>query len=125
MLMLLGGADEMTEPAPCEHLAVWLKERGVPVRVVVYPNAHHGFDRQRPVVFDKSYVGIRKCEAEYDLDTRTIRRLDTGAPLNTREANDAWLRECRKRGARFGGDAKAREASITEVRTFLSDVFAR
>jgi dienelactone hydrolase len=68
--MLLGGADEMTEPAPCEHLAGWLKDRGVPVRIVVYPNAYHGFDRQRAVAFDKNYVGIRKCAAEYDLDTR-------------------------------------------------------
>src|SRR6185503_49926 len=49
MLMLLGGADDMTEPAPCEHFAAELKERGVPVRVVVYPNAFHGFDRQAQV----------------------------------------------------------------------------
>ena len=125
MLMLLGGADEMTEPAPCEHLASWLKDRGVPVRVVVYPHAHHGFDRQRGLEYDRGYVGIRGCEAEYDLDTRKIRRLDTGAPLDTKEANDAWLRECRKKGARFGGDPRAREASIAEVRAFLAEVFSR
>ena len=60
-----------------------------------------------------------------DLDTRKIRRLDTGAPLPTKEANDAWLTECRKRGARFGGDAHSRNASIAEVRNFLTDVFFR
>jgi len=125
MLMLLGGADEVTEPAPCQNLGVWLKDRGVPVRVVVYPNAHHGFDRQRPVAFDKNHVGVWRCEAEYDLDTRSIRRLDTGTLLKTKEANDAWLRECRKNGARFGGDPKAREASIAEVQGFLSDLFMR
>jgi hypothetical protein len=79
----------------------------------------------RPLTFDAGYVGIRKCEAEYDLDTLAIRRLDTGASLASKEANDAWLLECRKKGARFGGDPKAREASIVEVQTFLSDVFAR
>ena len=125
MLMLLGGADEMTEPAPCEHFAAELKERGVPVRVVLYPNAHHGFDRQAPVRLDPNVVGIRQCEAVYDLDTRVIRRLDTGATLASREANEAWVRECRKQGARFGGDTKAREASIVEVRAFLADVFGR
>ena len=125
MLMLLGGADEMTEPEPCRHLAGELRARGVPVRVVTYANAQHGFDRLAPVAFDKSYVGIRKCEAEYDLDTKTIRRLDTGAPLATKEANDAWLGECRKKGARFGGDAQAREASIAEVRRYLGEVFGR
>jgi dienelactone hydrolase len=35
MLMLLGGADEMDEPAPCERLAAWLKGRGVPVLAAV------------------------------------------------------------------------------------------
>jgi hypothetical protein len=34
-------------------------------------------------------------------------------------------RECRHKGARFGGNAEALEASIAEVRTFLSDVFGR
>jgi dienelactone hydrolase len=123
--MLLGGADEMTEAIPCQNMAAWLKDRGVPVRVVVYPDAHHGFDRPRPVVFDKNYVGMRRCEAEYDLDAGTIRRLDTGAPLMTKEANEARLRECRHKGARFGGNAKAREASIAEVRSFLTDLFAK
>jgi dienelactone hydrolase len=125
MLMLLGGADEMTEPGPCERLAAWLKARGMSIRVITYPNAHHGFDRLRPVTFDRDYTGIQKCEAEYDLDTFAIRRLDTGAPLATKKATDAWVRECRRKGARFGGDAKAREASIAEVRSFLSGVFGR
>ena len=124
MLMLLAGADEMNEPAPCERLAAWLKERNVPVKVIVYPNVHHGFDRLQPVTLDRVFAGIRRCEAEYDLDSLAIRRLDTGAPL-TREAVGDWIRECRHKGARFGGDAKAREASIVEVRAFLSDVFGR
>jgi dienelactone hydrolase len=125
MLMLLGSADEMNEPGPCQRFAGWLKERGIPLRLVVYPDAHHGFDRLRPVVLDRNFVGVRGCEAEYDLDSFAIRRLDTGAPLMTREANDAWLRECRVRGARFGGNNKARTASIDEVRTFLTKVFGR
>ena len=125
MLMLLGGADEMTEPAPCERQAAWLRDRGVPIRVITYPNAPHGFDRLRPVTFDRAYVGIRTCEAEYNVDTLAIRRLDTGASLATPAANEAWLRECRRQGARFGGDTQAREASIAEVRSFLSTVFSR
>jgi hypothetical protein len=39
------------------RLAAWLKEKGIPIRVVTYPGAHHGFDRLRPVAFDRNYVG--------------------------------------------------------------------
>lgn len=61
----------------------------------------------------------------YDLDTFAIRRLDTGELLATKEATEARVRECRHKGARFGGNVEAREASIAEVTTFLSDVFGR
>jgi len=125
MLMLLAGRDEMTEPKPCQNAAAWLKDRGVPVKLVLYPDAHHGFDRLSGLQFDKAFIGIKTCEAEMDLDTRRIRRLDTGALLATKEANDAWLVECRKVGGRFGGDAKSREAAIAEVRAFLGGVFSR
>jgi acetyl esterase/lipase len=94
MLMLLGGADEMTEPRPCEHLAAWLKDQEVPVKVVVYPGAHHGFDRLRPVTFDLNFVGLRKCEAVYELDTFAIRRLDTGELLATKEATEGSPGAC-------------------------------
>ena len=125
MLMLLAGRDEMTEPKPCQNAAAWLQERGVPVKLVLYPDAHHGFDRLSGLQFDKAFIGIKTCEAEMDLETRRIRRLDTGAPLSTKEANDAWLIECRKVGGHFGGDAKSREAAIAEVRAFLGGVFSR
>jgi dienelactone hydrolase len=125
LLMLLGGADEMTEPGPCQRLAQGLEAVGLPVKLVVYPGAHHGFDRLRPVALDRAYAGVRSCEAEYDLDAMVVRRLDTGAALATSEDNADWLRECRTKGARFGGDPRAREASIEEVRRFLSDVFSR
>ena len=121
--MLLAGADVQNEAAPCERLGAWLKDRGIPIRVVTYAGAHHGFDRLRPVAFDRNYVGVRKCEAEYDLDTFAIRRLDTGAPQATKEFMDSWVRDCRHKGGRFGGDTRSREASIAEVRAFLLSVF--
>lgn len=125
MLMVLAGADEMTEPLPCQHMATWLKQQGVAVRVVVYPGVHHAFDRTAKVQLDKNFVGIRKCEAVFDLDARKIRRLDTGEPLDTQKKNNDWLVECRKRGAHFGGDPKAREAAVGEVRAFLIGVFGK
>lgn len=125
MLMLLAGRDEMTEPKPCQNSAAWLKERGFRVKLVIYPEAHHGFDRLSGLQFDKAYIGIKSCEAEMDLETRRIRRLDTGAPLPTKEANEAWRIECRKVGGHFGGDRKSREAAIAEVHAFLGGVFSR
>ena len=42
--MLLGGADDMTPPEPCEQLAARWQRRGHRVELEVYPGAFHGFD---------------------------------------------------------------------------------
>jgi hypothetical protein len=93
--------------------------------VVVFAGAHHAFDKGGPLIRDANYTGIRACEAVYDLDTMIIRRLDTGAVMAGKAANDAWVVEYRKKNARLGGNAKALAGAIKEVRAFLTDVFAR
>ena len=47
LLMLLGGADDWTPPAPCEALA--RQAEGQPVQVDTYAGAYHGFDGTTPV----------------------------------------------------------------------------
>ena len=131
MLMLLAGADEMNEPAPCERLAAWLKERNVPVKVIVYPNVHHGFDRLQPVTLDRAFAGIRKCEAEYDLDSLAIRRLDTGALL-AREAIGDWIPRMpaqrralrRRRQGPRGFDRRSTGVLVRCVRTVMHAALA-
>ncbi len=39
-----GGADDWVPPAPCVELAARLKQAGASIEVIVYPDAHHGFD---------------------------------------------------------------------------------
>ena len=47
LLMLLGGADDWTPPAPCEALA--RQAEGQPVQAETYAGAYHGFDGTAPV----------------------------------------------------------------------------
>lgn len=44
VLMLLGGADNWTSPAPCQHTATRARAAGRVVQEVTYPDAHHAFD---------------------------------------------------------------------------------
>lgn len=44
VLLLLGENDQTTDPLPCIDVAETLRARGLPVELVVYPNAGHGFD---------------------------------------------------------------------------------
>lgn len=117
LLMLLGGADDMDSPVACQHQADWLKTR-TSVKVVVYPGANHDFDRSTRISFDSKMVGIRDCEAEYDVDTFVIHWRD-GVPFRSAD----WLAQCRYHGGHVGGDAAALQGAINEVRQFLARVF--
>jgi len=44
LLILHGAADDWTPAGPCVDLADRFAPRGVPIRTIVYPDAHHGFD---------------------------------------------------------------------------------
>src|SRR5207302_74626 len=43
-LILLGELDDWTPPRDCRAMMGMLKGFGAPVRLVVYPEAHHGFN---------------------------------------------------------------------------------
>ena len=45
LLILSGGADDWTPAAPCAEMMRVAQDRGAPADIVVYPDAHHSFDR--------------------------------------------------------------------------------
>ncbi|HKA33082.1 MAG TPA: dienelactone hydrolase family protein [Candidatus Binatia bacterium] len=55
LLILVGESDDWTPAEPCQRLTDAAQRAGYPVRLKVYPGAHHSFDSDRPVVF----VGAR------------------------------------------------------------------
>lgn len=44
LLLLVGGRDDWALPEPCERLGEQAKTAGLPVSIVVYPDAQHHFD---------------------------------------------------------------------------------
>jgi dienelactone hydrolase len=45
LLILAGAADDWTPAAPCAHLVDIAKSEGASADIVIYPGAHHSFDR--------------------------------------------------------------------------------
>lgn len=55
LTILMGAADDWTPPEPCEAFA---KERGA--RIVLYPNAYHGFDSPNSKVRQRKNLAFTK-----------------------------------------------------------------
>jgi dienelactone hydrolase len=56
LLILVGEKDDWTPAEPCRQLAAASAAAGYPVRITVYPDAHHSFDSDRPVRFVEARV---------------------------------------------------------------------
>ncbi|NKC32993.1 dienelactone hydrolase family protein [Falsiroseomonas selenitidurans] len=113
VVFLLGGADDYTPAAPCARYADWFAARGAPVRQVVFPGAHHGFDLPTPPRFLPRAQSARACDLDLHLEPAGAARRD-GTPLPA-EAIGATLRACMEYGATFGGDATALAGAVAEV----------
>lgn len=65
LLIQHGAADDWTSAAPCVALAEKMQRQGLPVEMIIYPEAHHGFDAPRspwrflPQVYNPKAIGER------------------------------------------------------------------
>jgi len=68
LLMLLGGQDDWTPPAPCQMLGEAARDAGRQVSVVLYPEARHAFDAAN--LIRRLYVSVARggkgATIEYD-----------------------------------------------------------
>jgi dienelactone hydrolase len=121
ILMLLGGADDYTPAAACRDYAQWFSAKGVPVQVITYEGAHHDFDIPEAPRFLQSLQSARGCQAEVDVESGGVRRLDTGEMLREPAAITAYFRGCMQRGATMGGDPAALARAERDVAAFLRE----
>jgi len=81
----IGGLDDWTPARPCEELAVLLAGRGADVGIVVYPDAHHGFDAVGGVAYrylaDVRSPRGRGASVGYSPDATRAARVNVRAEL--------------------------------------------
>ena len=121
ILMLLGGADDYTPAAACRGYADWFSFKGVPVQVITYEGANHDFDIPEAPRFLPGLQSARDCKAEVDVESGSVRRLDTDEILRAPTAISAYFRTCMRRGATMGGDPAALARAERDVAAFLRD----
>jgi dienelactone hydrolase len=121
ILMLLGGADDYTPAAACLDYADWFRTKGVPVQVAAYEGANHDFDIPETPRFVQNLQSARDCKAEVDVESGSVRRLDTGEILRDPATISAYFRGCMQRGATMGGNPAALARAERDVAAFLRE----
>ncbi len=108
-----GIADDMVPITPCRAYVERLKKTGADVSLTEYPGAYHAFDffTLNPPIMWQQAETTRNCLLREGANGRIL-NAKTGAPFDYRDP-------CVERGAHFGYNAAAYEASVAAVKAFL------
>jgi dienelactone hydrolase len=121
LLVLIGERDDYSGLRTCVEYVARIRAAGGAAQVRVYRDAHHGFDGDAGTseVFSPQAHNYRDCVLYIEDDgTTTYGR--TGEPLaSAQKAFDLMRRDCMRRGATVGGNARARTEALHDVKAFL------
>ena len=118
MLMLLAALDDYTPAAACQDYARWFEAKGTAVTVKVYQGAYHDFDIAPAPRFYDNLQTAKNCNAEVQLESGVVRKLDTGEQLRGPAVGE-YFRSCFGRGATYGGNAAALAQAERDIAEFL------
>lgn len=108
--ILIGEADNWTPAKPCSNLVNSLSGKAN-IDITTYPNAHHGFDSEAPMVHNENGYSFKDClfdmTAEGDILMNYL-RLPMSSPLMQK----IGFLFCVERGVDIGGNPSARAKSM-------------
>ena len=116
--ILSGELDNWVPADACEDLVVDMLAEGVDVGITVYPNAHHGFDREGPLLVDEKGYTAADCHFPMRADGALLTNF-LKIPMITPLRQKIALAFCAGRGPTLGGNPDARKASFEFARDFM------
>jgi len=119
LLYLIGARDDWTGTAPCIDYVERIRAAGYRARLVIYPDAEHGFDY--PGHF-RQFLGraVSWANCNYAWGETHFRVVATGETLPWTEFGP-YIERCTSSGAHVGSNARARNDAARQLREFLSD----
>lgn len=122
ILILSGELDDWSGTRPCSQYVEQARTSGFDARIVVYDNAHHGFDNEGSFhTFLPNAVDWSECAY--------VAR-ETGFVIRNSGWFAAWpdlqnyLRQCSTPGVHVASNSRAKERVTGDLFRFLTDVFA-
>ena len=116
--ILSGELDNWVPADACEDLVVDMLAEGVDVGITVYPDAHHGFDREGPLLVDEKGYTAADCHFPMRADGALLTNF-LKIPMITPLRQKIALAFCAGRGPTLGGNPDARKASFEFARDFM------
>ena len=117
--ILIGEADNWTPAKPCINLVEKLSDK-TNISITTYPEAHHGFDSEEPVVWNEKGYSFKDClfdlTAEGDVLMNYLR-----LPMSNSILQKVGFLFCVEKGVNVGGNLDARKKSLAFAKDFMKN----
>ena len=117
--ILIGESDNWTPAKPCINLVEKLSDK-TNISITTYPEAHHGFDSEEPVVWNEKGYSFKDClfdlTAEGDVLMNYFR-----LPMSNSILQKVGFLFCVDKGVHVGGNKDARKKSLAFAKDFMNN----
>lgn len=128
ILVLLGGADDYTDPKTCLRMVEKVKATGSPIEAIIYPGAQHSWDSAWDPWSDPKGENYFNCVLD-EKEDRSVVELYSGVMTNGKGGGviasnmQKALQACRTFGVRGGPDRPTRDKSTQALKEIVAKTF--
>ena len=117
--ILIGEADNWTPAKPCIDLVEKLSDK-TNISITTYPDAHHGFDSEEPVVWNEKGYSFKDCLFDLTADGDVLMNY-LRIPMSNSILQKVGFLFCVDKGVYVGGNLEARKKSLAFAKDFMND----
>ena len=117
--ILIGEADDWTPAKPCVNLVEKLSDK-TNISITTYPDAHHGFDSEEPVVWNEKGYSFKDCLFDLTADGDVLMNY-LRLPMSNSILQKGGFLFCVEKGVHVGGNLDARKKSLAFAKDFMNN----
>ncbi len=117
--ILIGQADDWTPAKPCVNLVEKLSDK-TNISITTYPDAHHGFDSEEPVVWNEKGYSFKDCLFDLTADGDVLMNY-LRLPMSNSILQKVGFLFCVEKGVHVGGNLGARKKSLAFAKDFMNN----
>ena len=117
--ILIGEADNWTPAKPCIDLVEKLSDK-TNISITTYPDAHHGFDSEEPVVWNEKGYSFKDCLFDLTADGDVLMNY-LRIPMSNSILQKVGFLFCVEKGVNVGGNLDARKKSLAFAKDFMKN----
>ena len=117
--ILIGEADDWTPAKPCVDLVEKLSDK-TNISITTYPDAHHGFDSEEPVVWNEKGYSFKDCLFDLTADGDVLMNY-LRLPMSNSILQKVGFLFCVEKGVNVGGNLDARKKSLAFAEDFMNN----